>query len=252
MTRFCLPRRRLLLWLPLPLLWRPAALALPVLALPAQTRGAETLLERLLRIAGLSAAPGQLRGPEPEPGSLWVAMPGGGQAERWTSASHYSWPVFAADGSLYALEGDSLVRIAAPGLAPVRVQALPGVAKLVGFEPGVPDALVLLRNSAAAPLAALSLRSGAVRTLDLDLGNAKAQSLLGRMRGQSRGNAELLVLVQTQSRSGLARTLEWTDVVALPRRGEPANLSRCDGLNCSQPALSADGTRVVFVKADGR
>ena len=84
------------------------------------------------------------------------------------------------------------------------------------------------------------------------LGNAQAQSLLGRMRGQSRGHGEMLVMVQTQSRSGLSRTLEWTDIMTLPRRGEPANLSRCEGLNCSQPALSADGARVVFVKADGR
>ena len=244
MKRFCQPRRRLLLLC--------SALALPVLALPAHTMAAETLLERLLRISGLSAAPGQLRGPDPAPGSLWVVTPGAGPAERWTSASRYAWPVFAADGSLYALDGDSLVRITAPGLDTVRVLALPGVVKLVGFEPGAHDDLILLRHDTAAPLAALALRSGALRTLALDLGNAKAQHLLGRMRGQDRGNAELLLLVQTQSRRGLARTLEWTDIMALSRRGDAANLSRCDGVNCSQPALSADGRRVVFVKADER
>lgn len=246
MKRFCLPRRRLLLC---------SALALSAVALPAHTRAAETLLERLLRISGLSAAPGQLRGPDPEPGSLWVVTPGTGPAEtaeRWTSASRYAWPVFAADGSLYALDGDSLVRITAPGLDPVRVQALPGVVKLVGFEPGAPDELIVLRHDAAAPLAALALRSGALRTLALDLSNPKAQHLLGRMRGQDRGNAEWLLLVQTQSRRGLARTLEWTDIVALSRRGDANNLSRCDGVNCSQPALSVDGRRVVFVKAAER
>ena len=43
--------------------------------------------------------------------------------------------------------------------------------------------------------------------------------------------------------------LEWTDVFIKEADKRPRNLSQCDGVNCSQPSLSADRRRVVFVRA---
>jgi len=45
-----------------------------VLLLSAAVAGQESLLQRLLRIAGLTAAPSQLRGPGEavEPGNIWI------------------------------------------------------------------------------------------------------------------------------------------------------------------------------------
>jgi Tol biopolymer transport system component len=57
--------------------------------------------------------------------------------------------------------------------------------------------------------------------------------------------------VKTESKRGLSRTLEWTDVYLRRGCGTPQNVSACDGINWGEPALSPDGARVAFVKSGG-
>lgn len=214
-------------------------------------RGAETLLEKLLRITGLSAAPGQLREGEATPGSIWVCDIRGGAPVRWTDGGGFRSPVFAiADGSVFAIAGQTLVRIPAAGAPPVALRSVPGLAKLVGFDSQAPNELIVLMDDSTAPLAALSLVTGTLTTLPFDRGAPGQDRLLSQIRAQDRGRGDLRVLVRKQQRQGLSRTIEWTDVMVQLAPGEPRNVSRCDGVNCSQPALSPDATRVVFVKAD--
>jgi hypothetical protein len=56
------------------------------------------------------------------------------------------------------------------------------------------------------------------------------------------------VYTRTESRRGMSRTTQWSDVYV--RRGDaaPRNLSACNGVSCVQPALSPDGRSVVFIK----
>jgi hypothetical protein len=252
---------------PQPSPWRRALLATGLAALlpkradaasdKAQERASdiakteETWLDKLLRISGLSAAPGQLRDGETAPGSVWVVDARGGDPVRWTRDGGYAWPVFGAgDGSVYALHGETLVRIAAALSAPQRLFALTGVDKLVGFDPRAPDELIVLQGDRTAPLASLAMKTGARTALPLDRDAPAVQRLLGQIRGQGRGVGQNQVLVQKQRRQGLSRVVEWTDVLVQQGGGELRNLSRCDGLSCSQPALAPDGAQVVFVKAD--
>lgn len=231
--------------------WRRSLLLAGLATTAITVQGAETLLERLLRISGLSAAPGQLRDGETAPGSIWVCEIGGAAPVRWTSSGGFRSPVFAAsDGSVFALADQTLVRVPAARVAPLALQPLRGVAKLVGFDIGAPDELIMLMDDGAAPLAALSLVTGKLVTLPYDRRAPEQDLLLSQIRAQDRGRGDLRVLVRKQQRQGLSRTIEWTDIMVQQGPGEPRNLSRCDGINCSQPGLSPDGARVVFVKAD--
>lgn len=233
-------------------LWRRRSWLLAGLAGAAfSVRGAETLLEKLLRVSGLSAAPGQLRDGEATPGSLWVGEIGGAAPVRWTSDGGFRYPVFAvSDGSIYALAGQTLVRIPGAGVTPLSLRPVRGVAKLVGFDRRAPDELIVLMDDATAPLATLSLATGNLVALPFDPRASEQDRLLSQIRAQDRGVGNLRVQVRKQQRQGLSRTIEWTDILVQQGGGEPRNLSRCDGVNCSQPALSGDATRVVFVRAD--
>lgn len=212
---------------------------------------AETLVEKLLRISGLSVAPGQLRDGEATPGSIWVCDIGGAMPVRWTSGGSFHSPVFGvSDGSVFALADQTLLRVPAALARPVALRSVRGVVKLVGFDRRAPDELIVLLDDGAAPLAALSLATGTLTTLPFDRRASDQDLLLSQIRTQDRGQGDLRLLVRKQQRQGLSRTIEWTDVMVQRGPGEMRNLSRCDGIDCSQPALSPDAARVVFVKAD--
>jgi hypothetical protein len=46
----------------------------------------------------------------------------------------------------------------------------------------------------------------------------------------------------------LSGTVEWYDVFPQVESEIPVDLSQCDGVNCGQPSLSADGHWLVFLK----
>src|SRR5688572_14964202 len=107
-----------------------AVLSMPLAA------DAQTLIDRLLRIAGLTAAPSQMRGPgdEVESGSIWIANVDQRTTRALTSEGGYRSPVFSpTDGAIYALKGDTIVRLLADARSATTVK-VPGAIKLVGFD----------------------------------------------------------------------------------------------------------------------
>ena len=85
----------------------------------AQTpRPPEPLLSKLLRIAGLTAAPSQMRGPADNAavGDIWIASVDRRSARALTTNGGYRSPIFVNDTPVVlALRGNSVVRLGAQG-----------------------------------------------------------------------------------------------------------------------------------------
>src|SRR5258705_154656 len=131
------------------------------------------------------------------------------------------------------------------GLAAALVLSMPAGANA--------DALVLLLDApqSGSPLGVLSLKSGRVTPLPYDAASEEQRRMLAQVRGQEREYGTTMVYTKTESRRGLSRSLQWTDVYIRRGTAAPRNLSACDGVNCVQPALSPDGRGVVFIKIEG-
>lgn len=229
------------------------AVAFLLLALCASA-GAESLIEKLLRVAGLTAAPGEMRGPEDggrNVGDIWTVNANGSGRSALTSGGGFRSPIFAPAGDyVYALKADTLVRIPATGGAAQALLTAAGIVKLVGFDGSNASALIVLMDRGSAPLSVLSLSDRKIVPLAPDANAAGEQMLLTQIRGEDRTYGNTKLYLHTETKRGISREIEWTDVY-LRRGSQPAtNISACDGINCTQPALSPDGRRVAFVKAD--
>jgi hypothetical protein len=222
-----------------------------VLSIPVAAT-ADTLTEKLLRIAGLTAAASPMGGApmEVEPGNLWMAAADKGTGKALTTDGGYVSPIISPDGRVYALKGGALVRLPQETGAGIVVHNVPGAVKLVGFDGASPDDLVLLLDapSPGSPLGVLSLKSGRVTPLPYDAASEEQRRMLAQIRGQNREYGTTRVYAKTESRRGPSGRLQWTDVYIRRGTAAPRNVSMCDGVSCVQPALSPDGLGVVFIK----
>jgi hypothetical protein len=212
---------------------------------------AQSLLQRLLRIAGLTAAPSQLRaaGEDVGSGNIWIADLDRRMQQALTTDGDYRSPVFSpADGSIYALRAQTIVRVPAAGTPPPIKIA--GVVKLVGFDSQNADELIVLvkADPGRSPLAVVSIKSGTVTTLPFEAKSDEERRMLAQIQAEDRIYGETKVYTKRDSKQGLARKIEWSDVYVQRGTAPPQNVSACDGIMCGQPALSPDGRRVAFIK----
>ena len=221
-------------------------------------RRSETLLTKLLRIAGLSAAPSQMRGPGEElpRGNIWIVeVEGAARARPLTMPGGYRSPIVAPDRTtVLALRSDAIVQLStsADGRERELVPRVNGIVKLVGIDGANAAEVVVLRDGSdgGSPLATVSLRTGAVTPLPLDPASEAERRMLAQIRAQERQYGDTVVYTRTESKPGLARPIEWIDVFVRRGTAAPQNVTRCDGLNCTQPSLSPDGRFLVFVQSD--
>ena len=221
---------------------------------PARPR--EPLLTKLLRIAGLTAAPSQMRGPADDAavGNIWMVSIDRRDARALTTDGGYRSPVFLPNGStVLALRGRTIVRLGVSGRNAPPVSLKTGVAKLVGVDSVDASEVVALLEApdpSGSPLAAVSLQNGTVTALPFDGSDEAQRRLLAQIRAQDRSYGDTTIYTKTETKSGLSRPIEWIDVFVKRGAAPPQNVSVCDGVNCLQPALSPDRQKVVFVKVE--
>jgi hypothetical protein len=223
------------------------------LVLSAGLAAQESATQKLLRIAGLSAAPPPQPAPASAvtPGNIWVVPSDRGAPKALTLDGGYTSPIFSTDGRVYALKGDTLVRLPQETGAGVAVHNVPRAVKLVGFDRSNADDLVVLIDAGpgGSPLATVSLRTGRVTPLAVDPASEAQQRMVAQIRAQERTYGTTSVSTRAQRRRSGSSTTEWSDVYVRSGNGAARNASACNGVNCAEPALSPDGRSIVFIKA---
>jgi hypothetical protein len=211
-----------------------------------------TFWQRLLRFAGISATPSAQKAPgdEAAAGDIWLVEMGSMQASRLTRDGGYRSPIFlAGDKKIIALKAPYVMEISIAGGEPKKLLCVKQVVKLVGANMDDPNSiLVLMEDQSRSPgLGLLTLTDGSVTKIPPEE-NEEYRKALTHAEGWERVYGATKVFVKTEVKNDLVGTVEWSDVYLKQRDSPPKNLSRCDGINCSQPSLSQDGRSVVYVK----
>jgi len=233
----------------------PILLALLLLAQsPASAQKTkESFWQKILRITGISAMPSTSKGlpGEAAGGDLWVATADGASRLRLTRDGGYQSPVFDPDGgAVLALHQGTLVRVSTAGfLDPEPLFAVPGVVRLIGIDREAPGQVVVLTRTAegAIDLGLLDLADRQVHSLGTGGKAAEVQDAIAKLARWDRiwevGEPPHLVSLKVHTGG------KGSDVLCQGDGAAAVDVSHCAGDRCGQPALSADGRKVVYVRA---
>ena len=212
-----------------------------------------SFVTQVLSFWGIDATPSTLRGPAEEAtGKLWIADLSAGGRFSVTGKGGFRSPLFLfGDTKILALKGEEVVAIAATGGSQTKLARVSGVVKLVATHKSDPNrVMLLLRTQEGVKAGILHLDTRRVLVLDHE-GDPKGGEFLAHMKSNERGygNQELFVVRDAGKYKG--EPVEWMDIYFQAQGGEPRNVSRCKPASCSQPSLSHDQRRVVYVKSAG-
>jgi hypothetical protein len=99
-------------------------------------------------------------------------------------------------------------------------------------------------------IAVLSLADGRLTAMAYDPRSSEAGTYLAHLRGEERAYGDAVLYVRQETRNEVTGdVLEWNDVFVKEGDKRPRNISQCEGANCRQPSLSADGGRIAYVRA---
>lgn len=215
-----------------------------------------SFIEKALKFLGISDSPGTLKGPGDEvtSGQLWLADLQAKTTRQLTSSEDYRSPIFLAGSKdVLALRGSEVVRSPRAGGDGKSLYSVDGILKLVGTSSeDAAIVLILLRADTAGGrprVGQLTVSTGRVTLLPYDPSSGKDLQMVEDLAGWSRTYGERHIYVQKQSKKAFSGTVEWHDVFLQVDSESPVDLSQCDGVNCGQPSLSADGHWLVFVKS---
>jgi hypothetical protein len=182
-------------------------------------------------------------------GEIWLADAASGAPVQLTGDGGYRWPVFDPGAKrILALRQNDLVEIPLAGGGARRLTTVAGISKLIGFDREQPGRVLMLRAQPNAEIAVLSLATGELAAVSYDPDSDRIS--LAHLRGNDRAYGDTILYLRKESRTDVTgAVLEWTDVFIKEADRRPRNISQCDGVDCSQPSLSADRSRIAFVRA---
>jgi hypothetical protein len=213
------------------------------------------LADKVLKFFGISDSPGTLKSPsEVRSGQLWLAELGSGSTRAITEGAGYRSPIFiAASKDILALKQTEIWRFPAGASQGKNLYSVTGITKLVASSSDAPDEVLILLSdgpSGHPQVGLLSLSTGKVTPLPYDPASSQDLQMAENLQSWDRVYGGKRVYVKRQSKQAMSVPVEWTDVFLKGNSKEPVDVSRCDGTNCGQPSMSADGRVIVFVKAE--
>ena len=215
----------------------------------------EPLWKKVLRASGIAANPSTLKGSEEfASGQIWLADLAGQRTRELTADARYRSPVFTPGGNdILAIEGQNrIVRLPVAGGRPTRLYTIDGIIKLVGFSQDDSDRVLVLSDGASVDgprVGWLSVKTGRIVPLSYALTSNEDRRMVEHLRGWDRMYGGTRVYVDNVTTHALSGEAQSTDAFVKVSGGKPINASQCDGVRCGQPSLSADGRRLVFIKA---
>jgi hypothetical protein len=219
-----------------------------------QAARGETFLKKILRITGVSATPSQQKAPGEEMeagGEIWLASVQTGSPRKLSASAGFRSPIFTADDrAVLATKDGALWRISLPGGPAEKLYDVAGLTKLVGPDRDDLDKiLIIIERGHMSVVALLSIASGKTTEIPYDSKLSEDRKLLSHLKGWERVYGDMKIYPQSQTREGLAGTVEWHDIFLKKGDAEPVNISRGEDADCGQPSLSRDAAQIVFIRA---
>jgi hypothetical protein len=213
------------------------------------------LADKLLKFLGISDSPGTLKGPsELRSGQLWVAELGPRSTRAITERAGYRSPIFLATSKdILALKESEIWRFPAGGSPGKKLYAISSITKLVASSADDPDVVLVLQSDGSSGhprVGLLSISSGKVTPEPYDPTASEDLQMVENLESWDRVYGDKRVYVKRETKQAISGPIEWTDVFQKVNSQEPVDVSHCDGANCGQPSMSADGRLIVFVKAE--
>ena len=213
------------------------------------------LADKLLKFLGISDSPGTLKGPsELRSGQLWVAELGPRSTRAITERAGYRSPIFLATSKdILALKESEIWRFPAGGSPGKKLYAISSITKLVASSAEDPDVVLVLQSDGSSGhprVGLLSISSGKVTPEPYDPTASQDLQMVENLESWDRVYGDKRVYVKREAKQAISGPIEWTDVFQKVNSQEPVDVSQCDGANCGQPSMSADGRLIVFVKAE--
>lgn len=212
----------------------------------------DSFLRQMLRFLGVSVNSATLKADMPrEEGEIWSVDLKKLTPVQISAGEAYRSPVFMpGDKQVLALQGEYLVRIPLQKGKPKKLYKLKKVRKLVGFDRKAPNKLLVLSEEPSSTLSPriLSVKQGKLAKLPYD--PKSHQDVINHLESWEREYGDLILYPDKVTKPVLGGTQTWTDIYVKRKGQQDAQpISQCDGINCSQPSLSHNQRRVVFIKA---
>jgi hypothetical protein len=215
----------------------------------------ETTAQWLLRFLGISATPSAMKGEDDKiAGDIWLANLDTRASQSITRDGGYRSPIILAGNSkVLALKGDEVIEIEIESHEIKKLYTVKGIVKLVGVNTGDSNQVLFLRQDQQQgdSVGALSLKDGRVEARELDANSDDDRRMLAHLRGWERvfDGGKAIVYTKIETKEGLAGAVEWSDVYLKREGHQTINVSNCDGVDCGQPSMSANGQLVVYLKS---
>jgi hypothetical protein len=212
--------------------------------------------KKLLKFTGISASPGQMKSPDEDlatPGQVWLADLSTGEQKKLTEELGFRSPIFTANGKAVLLvRSNQLYQLQLEDGPPRRLFEIPGLVKLIGFDrEATNEVCCLVRVDSVWQVQTVSLPDGAINKIEHDPDSREDRRLLTYLKGWEREyEPDLSLYPARQTKVGLSgQVVAWNDIILKRTGAKPQNVSKANGYDCSQPSLSPDANKVVYIKA---